>query len=126
MAYEQAQTKIMVQANADLSASQFCAVKLANSSGTAQAALCGAGQQAAGFLQNKPSAQGRAAEVAVAGVTKAKAGGTVTAGSMVASDSTGRVVNAASGDIAIGLALEGTTNANELVSVLVLAIGKIW
>lgn len=126
MAYEQAQTKITVQANADLSSYQFRAVKAVNSSGTAQAALCGTGQQALGILQDKPAAQGRAAQVCVLGVTKAVAGGTVTAGSMVASDSTGRVVNAVSGDIAIGIALEGTSTAGEIVSVHTAPIGKIW
>jgi len=127
MAFEQQQTKLTVPANTDLSAKQFFVVKLTNSSGTAQAALCGAGAESFGILQNKPAAQGRAAEVAVAGASKAVAGGTVTAGSKVASDSAGKVVDAVSGDIAVGWALEGTTTAGELVTIAVApSIGKIW
>lgn len=127
MAFEQQQTKLTVPANADLSAKQFYVMKLNNSSGTAQAAVCGAGGESIGILQNKPAAQGRAAEIAVSGASKVVAGGTVTAGSKVASDSAGKVVNAVSGDIAVGWALDGTTTAGEFVTIAVCpGIGKIW
>lgn len=61
IAYEQNLTPINVPANADLSASQFCAVSI-NSSGNI--ALTAAAAAADGILQDKPAAAGRPGSVA--------------------------------------------------------------
>jgi hypothetical protein len=82
---------VSLPAGADLTTKQFLAIKV-NSS--AQAVVAGAGEFAIGILQNKP-ASGQAATVAYGGISKALAGGNVTAGMTVAADSTGKLVNAA-------------------------------
>jgi len=102
-------------AGADLSGSQYCFVKLDSS---AQVVLAGDGQDAIGVLQNDP-ASGEAATVMVgSGVTKVKAGGSSTNGGDVGIDSTGRAVDAASGDYIMGSFLEQPTAANNIVSML--------
>lgn len=94
---------ITLPAAADLSAKQYYAVKV-DSSGNA--ALAGAGDRAAGILQNAPAAAGRAATIATGGRTKAVAGGSITAGNFVASDSNGKLVAETTGDnITVGIAL---------------------
>ena len=67
-----------------------------------------------GFLQNKPYVD-EAAQVCVFGLTKMFAGGTVTAGAYVTYDSSGHVVDASSGDMVIGRALQAATTAGEKV-----------
>lgn len=81
---------VSVPAAADLTAKQFYAVKV-DSNG--KAALAGAGEFAIGVLQNKPNS-GQAATVAWGGITKAVAGGSITAGATVAVDSNGKLVDA--------------------------------
>jgi hypothetical protein len=107
MAFEENKISVTLPASGDLSASQYCFVEV-NSSG--QAAVLGAGLAADGILQNDPTAAGRAAEVAISGVVKVKCGGVVTRGGPVASDAAGKAVNAATGNIILGTALE--TGAN--------------
>lgn len=115
MATENIQASVALEASTDLSARQYHFMKL--SSG--QLALCGAGQDAIGVLQDDPAAAGRAGNVAMLGIVKVKIGGTVTIDGDVASDSTGRAVDAASGDHILGKALEGGTVANTIIRVLV-------
>jgi hypothetical protein len=72
-----------------------------------------------GVLQNKPAAAGRDATVAYAGVTKAVAGGSITAGARVTADANGAVVAAASaGDAVLGVALTGASSG-DIISVLI-------
>lgn len=73
---------ITLIAAADLTGKQFYAVKI-DSNG--KAALCGAGERASGVLQNNPNA-GEAGTVRISGITKMKAGGSITAGALVAAD----------------------------------------
>lgn len=103
MAFEENKLSVTLPASGNLSASQYCFVEV-NSSG--QAALCGAGAAADGILQNDPNAAGRAAEVAIGGIVRVKCGGAVTRGGAVASDAAGKAVNAATGNIILGTALE--------------------
>ena len=70
-----------------------------------------------GILQNKPYVN-EAAQVAVLGLSKAFGGGTITAGDPISYDSSGHVVNAASGDVVIGRAMETAATAGEIVTVL--------
>lgn len=124
MAWSQGLETRTYLAAADLSAKQYFIVN-ANSSDRIN--IAGAGGQAVGVLQDDPAAAGRAACVAVSGVSKVVAGGTCTAGSFAASDSAGKAVNAASGDIAIGKFRSGTSTAGDIVSMEVMPqLGKIW
>ena len=103
MSYKQAQTTVTLEAGADLSAKQWFFVSV-NASG--QVVATGDGAYAVGVLQNDPAAAGRAAEVAIGGIVQVICGGVVTRGGPVASDANGEAVNAASGDIILGEALE--------------------
>lgn len=104
MATTNNQTCISLEAGQDLSAKQFFFVTVASDG---QVDPTGDGAMATGVLQNDPAAAGRAAEIAIAGVTKVSAGGTVAAGAAVASDAAGEAVTAATGDIILGTALTG-------------------
>lgn len=61
--------------------------------------------------------------VRVYGVAVATAGGTVTVGKPVMTDSAGKVVDQTAGKYQIGYALDGTTSANDQIRVL-LSIAK--
>ncbi len=65
-----------------------------------------------GILQNKPKS-GQACDVALFGVTKAVAGGSVTAGHLMGVASGGQIVElvTSSGNTAVGYALETGTSA---------------
>ncbi len=107
-AYEESMKRVTGLAGADLSASQYCFVKINSSK---QLALCGSGDYAYGILQDKPSAAGRAAEVCIGGTSKVLFGGTVVAGQPVVSDANGKAVAAGSGDAySLGIAVEGGAN----------------
>ena len=120
MAFEDIGKSISLPADADLSASQDCFVKLANSSGVARAALCSTGQDAIGVLQNDPDAANRAAQIAISGICKIKAGAAITAGANVGSDSTGRGITVATGGYIMGKALESAAAANEKIAMLIM------
>ncbi|MDP2620865.1 MAG: capsid cement protein [Sulfuritalea sp.] len=77
--------------------------------------VAGALKSPLGVLQNEPKS-GEAAIVACLGLSKVRAGGTVTAGSMIAHNSSGMVVDAVSGDVVCGRALETATTANEIAT----------
>lgn len=114
MAYEESAVIVTLPANGDLSANQFKFVKL-NSSGRLVA--CGAGEPAVGVLQDDPRAAGRAAMVAIGGIVKAKAEGTVAAGADVASDADGGIIAATTGQIVLGTAVTGGASG-EIISIL--------
>jgi len=103
MAYNYTEQLVTLEAGADLSAKQFFFVSV---SADGQVDPTGDGAHADGVLQNDPAAAGRAAVVAVGGIVKVSCGGTVTRGGPVASDASGEAVNAASGDVILGTALE--------------------
>lgn len=121
MAYKESENCITLEAGADLSAIQFYFVAVA---ADGQVDACGDGAVAVGVLQNDPAAAGRAAQVATSGVTRVKCGGTVTRGGPVASDAAGLAVDAASGDIILGEALE-TGATNTIISVMLQVRGAL-
>ena len=124
MAVEQAVQLITVPAGSDLSAKQFYFVDVNSSS---QLAVCGTGLPGIGVLQDKPAAAARPGAVAISGKVKVAVGGTVTAGQYVSADSTGRAVNAVSGDFAMGRAITGATVAGTIVEIVLLpGLGKVW
>jgi hypothetical protein len=113
MAFEDPGKCISLPATGDLSASQFCFVKLSSGS----IALCSTGQEAIGVLQDDPAASGRVGSICISGISKVKAGGTLTAGQNVGSDSTGRAITPATGGYILGKVLEAAA-ANEIVACL--------
>ena len=114
MAHEESAVMITLRAGGDLSANQFKFVKV-NASGLAVA--CGAGEAAVGVLQDDPRAAGRPALVAIGGVVKTKAEGTIAAGADVASDADGGAVAATTGQIVLGTAITGGVSG-DIISVL--------
>lgn len=109
MAFTEGMNLVTLIAGQDLSSSQYLFVSV---SADGQIDPTGDGAHADGVLQNDPAAQGRAAQVAVGGIVKVKCGGTVTRGGPVASDANGKAVNAASGDVIVGTALETGANGS--------------
>lgn len=91
---------ISLVAAADLTAKQFCAVKVDTNG---QAAVAGAGEAGVGILQNNP-ASGSSASVMISGSSKAKAGGTIAAGANVAANASGLLVAATTGNYIVGIA----------------------
>lgn len=115
MATQASLTCITREAGADLSAKQYRFVEIA-ADGQVDA-VSSAGGNAIGVLQNDPSAAGRAATIAVAGIVKVVAGGTVAAGARVQADAAGDAITAATGDYVLGTALTGGADG-ELIEVL--------
>lgn len=123
-------------AGADLSTKQFYAVKV-DSAG--KVVLAGAGEMALGILQNNP-ASNVAGTIAMAGSSKAVAGGSITAGDPVAADANGKLVAATRGRTntsdagaavdpligshVIGIALEGAS-ANDIFQMAVVHLGAL-
>lgn len=76
-----------------------------------------------GVLQNKPQYTGNAATVAIRGVSKVVAGKSIAAGAVVYSDANGKATDsAAGGGNKVGIALSAVSNANEILSVLLIAL----
>lgn len=108
MAFEDKVQSVSLVAGADLSAKAFTFVEV-GAGGTVVTPSAGA--HADGIVQNNP-ASGKVAEVAIGGIVRVKCGGVVTRGGPVATDANGLAVNAASGNIILGTALEtGASNA---------------
>jgi hypothetical protein len=105
---------VTLEAGADLSTKQFYFVSVA---ADGQIDPTGDGLDADGVLQDAPAAAGRAALVAIAGKVKVVCGGVVTRGGPVASDASGTAVNAATGDIILGVALE-TGASGRIIEIL--------
>jgi len=120
MSYEIKQFCITLEAAADLSSSQFKAVKL-DSNGKA-AAIAAATDLPIGILQNKPTA-GQAAEVMVDGVTKWQADAALTPATVVGTSADGQADAKTAGtdttEHACGIVLEGAAAAGNFATVLV-------
>lgn len=110
------------KAENDLSAKQFYFVELGAAAGEVD--LCdGATDLVLGVLQNKPEA-GEAAEVMVYGVAKVTAGGTISRGNRVGTDSAGKAVaKTADADLTCGIAVTAAASG-ELVSILLTPGGQ--
>ena len=123
MAYQQAQTKITLKAGADLSSSQYFFVKIDTDG---DVVLAGNGENAIGVLQNAP-AEGEAANIAVAGVSKVIIGDTTSldSGSVISSDANGKATLGVSTDFALAILIEDTTANDDVVSCLIQKTGAI-
>jgi hypothetical protein len=111
---------IAMEAGADLSGKQYHIMRLAGVGIVNQASHAAAAPQIGviGVLVNKPAASGRDATIAIAGEIKVVAGAAVTAGKWITSNSSGRGVVAASGDLVAGRALETSANDGEYIRCL--------
>jgi len=106
---------ISLVAGQDLSAKQHHFVSVA---ADGQIDPTGDGASAVGVLKTKPDAAGKAATVCIGGRTKVKVGaGGVTQGGDVASNANGEAVDAATGDVVLGTALE-TGAAGDVMSII--------
>jgi len=121
-----AQNSFSLPANADLSASQFCAVTGVNSSGVLRAALPSAGGRIIGVLQNKPNAAGEPATIAAAAgcTSNVVAAAAFTAGVDLMIDSAGKFLLATTGNAVVAIANESATGANQVVSAILLPAAK--
>ncbi len=104
-----------LEASGDLSADQF---KFVKQSATG-VELTGAGEQAAGVLQNDPDELGAAATVMSQGVSKVESGAAYAIDIDLASDGTGRAVAASSGNRVLGYSLVASGGAGEVHEVLI-------
>lgn len=93
-------------ANADLSAKQFYLV--VNSTGN-RIGASGAGAAAIGALQDKPQS-GENGTVRLMGRSRIRAGDTITAGGIFASDANGTAVAVTSGTYGVGTAITGVAS----------------
>lgn len=116
MATEEILCSVTFLSHADYSASQYAMGKV-NSSGRFQ--LAGAGVAVDGVLQNKPSAQDQAAQVSTVSGEKTKVlcGGTVTRGGPITPNASGLAVDATTGTVVAGIALE-TGAAGQIITML--------
>lgn len=106
-------------AAADLSTKQYLFMKL---SAADAANVAGAGEAIIGVLQNKPTS-GHACEIRRLGISKITAGGTITVGAKLKSDSAGRAVAASTGDLYGGICLEGA--GTDETSTILMEIGTM-
>ena len=114
MAFEGAQIKIPgALAAADQSSAQFYLVKKNTTNGQYAVASVD-GEIVVGVNQGDAAAAGRAQEIVAFGVTKVEAGGTLTAGDYIGTDSSGKAVKknhtstgADVGDFICGYVIEG-------------------
>lgn len=113
MAFEDKVQSVSLVAGADLSAKQFTFVEV-GSSGTVVTPSAGA--MADGVMYGAPIS-GNVGEVAIGGVVRVKCGGVVTNGGPVATDGNGLAVNATTGNIILGTALE-TGAANAIIAMI--------
>lgn len=114
-----------LEASGDLSSAQYRFVKM--SATAKQVSQCSVdGEAVVGVLLNKPSAAGRAAQVAALGTIPVEAGEAITAGDYIKTDSSGRAAKAEQtstgadvGDFVVGTAIESASAAGDLVTVFV-------
>jgi len=115
------ETPILVtslEAEGDLSSSQYYAVTV---DGNGRAALAGLGAEAFGILQNDPEDAENAAIMCL-GRSKAKLGGTVNAGDSLGVDAAGKLIVATWHPVVARALVDGV--ANDIASVFLVPAGK--
>ena len=116
MAYSEGTVSITLPASTDLSASQYCFVAIDTSG---EVALSGDNGNPVGILQNKPDAQGRAAEVLIQGVSKlVSSSATFRAGYNMGSAASGQGKETVSSSYRNGVIIESASAVGDIVSVL--------
>ena len=123
MSFQQSLQTRSVPVTADMTSKQYYIMKASSGS----MAVCGAGQQPIGVIQDTPAASGRPGCLGFDGVSKVVAGAAISAGAYVSSDSAGKAVTAASGDFPLGIAESAATADGDVISVnLMPSLGKVW
>lgn len=107
-------------AAADLSAKQFCLVKI---DAAGKVALAGLGDACLGVLQNAP-ASGEACDVMTEGTSKVVASGALAAGDLVGSDANGKAVVAGAGEFAAGVLASAAGGADVYATLVLKSLGK--
>lgn len=97
---------------------QYLAVGL-TSAGETSAVIASAGVAIFGILQNTPL-QGDSCDVCVVGISKAVAGGAITAGAALSVDANGRLVTQSSANLCVGYAKSSAAAAGDLFDALIL------
>lgn len=120
MTETQAIVTITAEAGQDLSAKQYHWVTVASDG---QIDPTGDGALMDGVLMDKPSAAGQSASMAIHGVVPMIAGDTITRGDLVASDTNGKCVTAATTDEIGGKAMKGAA-AGDIFPVLLKLSGR--
>ena len=115
MAFSGQQRSFTLQAAADLSGFQYCAVRL-SAAGKTNLASLNTDSSVVGVLQNKPQ-NNENATISYGGLSKVVAGGTLTAGDIITVYGSGRAIIVTSALIAIGRCLE-TAAAGNIFSAL--------
>jgi hypothetical protein len=95
---------------------QFLAVKLYASTDRKTVLANSGGEAIYGILQNKPLA-GQAADVGIAGVSKAVAGAAVTRGAGLMTDTSARLITATSSNHTVAFAIESAGTAGTVFTV---------
>lgn len=122
MAYEERLVNVSYVASANLSAEQYRMIAIANQAGRTQAQRAVVGDRVVGVLQNNPVA-GDVATIAVGGVTKCVAGGTITAGQSVTTDAAGRATATLTAtDYRVGVAQESAV-VGQIFALLLISFG---
>lgn len=119
MAFEISVNAVTMTAGKDLSAFQYHFVVLASDGKVDDVGSQGA--NATGILQNDPAADGRAAAVAINGVSKIVCGGSITQGDKLTPGADAQAETAQSGDHVIAQALESGEDNEIIACVLVSA-----
>jgi hypothetical protein len=123
MAFDNTVQSINAVSGADYSASQYLFVTMASDGEIDPVGA--AGLPALGVLYNAPSAKGIAAEVAISGIVKVKAGAPFNAGVLIMSSAAGKAVTATSGNRILGMAVTPAAADGDIVSVLLQTFGRV-
>lgn len=94
MAFEAGPVFMYAEAASDLSAKQYFFVDKDATTDDRIAVVAAAGARALGVLYDKPAAAGRGCKVAIGGIVKVQAGGTITRGDSIKSNASGKAVTA--------------------------------
>jgi hypothetical protein len=110
------QETLTLEANADLSAKQYTFMKYVATE-KADLATSATGTELLGVLQNKPQS-GEFATVAYAGLSKLVAGGAITAGAILTTNTSGRAAAVASGQVGAARAISAAGADGEVITAL--------
>jgi hypothetical protein len=111
------------EAGVDLSAKQYLFVTQASDG---QIDPTGDGAFANGVLQNNPDAAGKAAQVAILGVTRVKAGAAFEEGVLLGSDASGKAVTATSGEYILAVSKQAAgADGDIVIAQLILSGAKV-
>lgn len=97
---------------------QYRLVKIVGAKTVGRASAATDNVKAIGVCQSKPQVVGEAVTVAIRGITKVLAGAAFSAGDILKSDGSGRLITSSDGSTPVGIAIEDASGANVLSSML--------